>query len=64
MRSKAERDELELGKLLAESLTPLKSQYEVARELGISREAVRRIERRALAKVAAQLKELANAGRN
>jgi DNA-directed RNA polymerase sigma subunit (sigma70/sigma32) len=62
-RNAAETAELELGKRLAECLTPLKSQHAVARELGISREAVRRIERRALAKIAIKLKEIANVER-
>lgn len=60
-RTTAETAELELGKRIAEALPSKMSQYEVAKQLGITRQAVRRIERRALAKIAIKMKELLNA---
>jgi predicted DNA-binding protein (UPF0251 family) len=59
-RTNAETAELELGKSIVEQLEPRMSQAEAGAKLGISREAVRRIERRALAKIAARLLEYAN----
>lgn len=57
-RTTAETAELELGKSLSDALPKLCTHAHVARTLGISRQAVIRLERRALAKVAAQLKAI------
>lgn len=55
-RTIAETEELELGRSLADFLIPIRKQKAVAVRLGISASAVKRIERRALAKVAKAMK--------
>lgn len=60
-RTPAETAELELGKSIADKMAPgFMSQAETAAKLGISPQAVRRIERRALAKIARRLMEIRN----
>jgi DNA-directed RNA polymerase sigma subunit (sigma70/sigma32) len=56
-RTEGERAEFELGKRLSDALPSRYTQSEVGKMLGITRQAVRRIERRALAKVAKLIME-------
>ena len=57
-RSVAEKEKLRLGREISSKLRPIRSQSEVAKELGISRQAVERCEQIAMGKIALRLKEL------
>lgn len=53
------KEQMRIGSEIAEQLDEVKSRADVAAELGISRESVRIIECRALAKIALRMKQLA-----
>lgn len=59
-RSEAYKNEMRIGKLLADALPQYQTQSEVAKSLGITRQAVARIERRALFKLRQRVLEITN----
>lgn len=54
--SVAFRAQMEIGRAISKQLDPLLTQQQVADRLGLSYEGVRRIEYRALAKIASRIK--------
>lgn len=54
----AYKHEMEIGRRIVSALPQFKTQQETATELGITRQAVDRIEKRALVKVQKRLREL------
>lgn len=54
--SAAFRQQMEIGRRISKQLDPLLTQQQVGDKLGISYESVRRIEYRALAKIASRIK--------